>query len=64
MNKLLQYLSSIFGCFVTDNAANIKKMRDALAKAGDLNIIYHGCSAHILNLSAKDLELSNIKVKM
>lgn len=53
-----------FGCkigsFVTDNAANVKKMRDELMKDDDSMICY-GCSAHLLNLLAKDLEVDTIK---
>lgn len=52
--------------FVTDNAANMAKMREELAQidAVDNNmcdIITYGCSAHILNLLAHDLEVDSIK---
>lgn len=46
--------------FVTDNARNVKKMREELAKSDDFDIIYYGCSAHILNLLAKDVECPSI----
>lgn len=46
--------------FVTDNTGNVKKMREELAKSEDFDIIYYGCSAHILNLLAKDIEFPNI----
>lgn len=46
--------------FVTDNAANVKKMRDELTKSEKFDIIYYGCSAHILNLLAKDLQLPKV----
>lgn len=45
---------------VTDNAANITKMREELIKEKS-HLIAYGCSAHILNLLAKDLEVKNIK---
>lgn len=52
-----------FGCtvksFVTDNAANMSKMRKELGK-GD-NIITYGCSAHLLNLLSQDMQIKNIK---
>jgi len=50
--------------FVTDNAANMHKMRDQLAKSDELgmpDIITYGCSAHILNLLAHDIEIPGIK---
>lgn len=46
--------------FVTDNARNVKKMRKELAKSDDFDIIYYGCSAHILNILAKDVECPSI----
>lgn len=49
------------GSFVTDNAANVAKMRSELLKDDEYNLISYGCSAHILNLLAKDLEIGNIK---
>lgn len=44
--------------FVTDNAANVQKMREKLATDVDIDVIQYGCSAHILNLLAKDIENS------
>ncbi|XP_045105389.1 uncharacterized protein LOC123500868 [Portunus trituberculatus] len=41
------------GSFVTDNAANVAKMRSELLKDDEYNLISYGCSAHILNLLAK-----------
>lgn len=41
------------GSVVTDNPANMKKMRDEIGLDND-NLITYGCSAHILNLLAKD----------
>ncbi len=53
-----------FGCtvgsFVTDNAANMSKMRRELAKS-DLDIVTYGCSAHLLNLLAHDVEVKGVK---
>lgn len=46
--------------FVTDNAANVQKMRSELASEDEINIIEYGCSAHMLNLLAKDLELPTV----
>lgn len=54
-----------FGCsvrsFVTDNAANVAKMRENLEHREDVDVITYGCSAHLMNLLAKDLEIPNIK---
>ena len=54
-----------FGChirsFVTDNAANVARMRQDLELREDVDVITFGCSAHLLNLLAKDLEITNIK---
>ena len=54
-----------FGCSVrscvTDNAANVAKMREELEKREDIDVITYGCSAHLMNLLAKDLEIPNIK---
>lgn len=53
-----------FGCtvrsFVTDNAANMAKMRRMLEKK-DRSIIAYGCSAHLLNLLSQDMQVKNIK---
>lgn len=53
-----------YGCFVrsfvTDNAANMAKVRKELAKKDDTLIAY-GCSAHLLNLLAQDLEIKEVK---
>lgn len=57
-----------FGCIVnsvvTDNAANMSKMRRNLAmseKSQNKQIITYGCSAHMLNLLAHDIEAPGIK---
>lgn len=57
-----------FGCsvrsFVTDNASNMTKMRTQLSKVEDIgmpDVITYGCSAHILNLLAHDIEIRGIK---
>jgi len=57
-----------FGCIVssvvTDNAANMSKMRRNLAMSEKLQnkqIITYGCSAHMLNLLAHDIEAPGIK---
>lgn len=46
---------------VTDNAANVTKMRLLLQSRTDLNVITYGCSAHVLNLLANDFQYSSIK---
>jgi len=43
------------------NAANVARMRQDLQLREDVNVIAYGCSAYLLNLLAKDLEISNIK---
>ena len=41
---------------ITDNAANVTKMRHNLRKLeGHRNLMAYGCTAHILNLLAHDL---------
>lgn len=57
-----------FGCsvksFVTDNASNMTKMRNQLSECEDLDmpdIITYGCSAHILNLLGKDIDVPDLK---
>lgn len=57
-----------FGCsiksFVTDNASNMTKMRNQLSECEDLvmpDIITYGCSANILNLLAKDIDVPDLK---
>lgn len=57
-----------FGCFVksfvTDNASNMTKMRKQLSQREDLgmpDIITYGCSAHILNLLGKDIDMPGLK---
>jgi hypothetical protein len=43
------------GSFVTDNAANVEKMRKELTH--DVHVIQYGCSAHLLNLLAQDINV-------
>ena len=54
-----------FGCkvgsLVTDNAANMTKTRTQLADDSGSDIIIHGCSAHLLNLLAHDVEVKGLK---
>lgn len=47
--------------FVTDNAANMALMRKTLEEKTGSKVITYGCSAHILNLLCKDLQLQDIK---
>lgn len=48
------------GSIVTDNAANMRKMREELKK-DHKDIIAHGCSAHLMNLLAHDIEIKGVK---
>ena len=55
-----------FGCVVgsviTDNAAIMAKMRTQLSeRSGGQDVITHGCSAHLLNLLAHDVEIKGVK---
>ena len=43
---------------VTDNAANMAKMRRHLEENLSRDLLTYGCSAHLLNLSAKDVEIT------
>ena len=53
--------------FVTDNAANMRAMRKQLASAHEeendkcTRIIAYGCSAHLANLLAQDLDIPDVK---
>ena len=47
------------GSLVTDNAANVNAMRNKITQSS--NVVTYGCSAHILNLLAQDLEVPNVK---
>ncbi|XP_047986596.1 uncharacterized protein LOC125226609 [Leguminivora glycinivorella] len=55
--KAKQELGVTVRSFVTDSAANERLLRSHLEKTEDVDIIQYGCSAHILNLLAKDLEI-------
>lgn len=51
---------------VTDNASNMSKMRKEIAtseKVGKVDILIYGCSAHILNLLAQDIQIPAVAVK-
>jgi Protein of unknown function (DUF 659)/hAT family C-terminal dimerisation region len=65
-NEAIRKCKTDFGCkvrsFVTDNATNMAKMRSELAKLDDNpDIITYGCSSHILNLLAHDIEIPGVK---
>ena len=47
---------------VTDNAANVSKMRQKLETQDDVGVTEYGYSAHMLNLLAQDLAIPNIEV--
>ena len=48
---------------VTDNAANRAKMR-RVVKDNGLNVVSYKCSAQLLNLQARDIEVTGIKDNM
>ncbi|CAG9825826.1 unnamed protein product [Phaedon cochleariae] len=66
--KIIQDTEKKFKCFVrsvvTDNAANMARMRMQIQQKSvdivDVNVITYGCSAHILNLLAKDLNVEGV----
>ena len=49
---------------MTDNVANMLKMRNNLADDSESDIVSYGCSAHYLNLLAKDVEMSGVKERI
>ena len=50
------------GSFVTDNAANMAKMRNMLGYNDELSsVVTYGCGAHQMNLLSKDIEISGVK---
>jgi len=53
----IQKCEQTFSChlcsFVTDNAANVAKMRWELECQQDLDVVTYGCSAHLLNPLAR-----------
>jgi hypothetical protein len=62
--KKCESFGCIIGSVVTDNAANMNKMRLELATCEDISsqdILIYGCSAHILNLLAHDIEIPGLK---
>lgn len=63
--KIIQDTEKKFKCFirsvVTDNAANMARMRLQIQReSNDVNVITYGCSAHLLNLLAKDLNVEGV----
>ena len=49
------------GSVVTDNAANMAKMRRQLEENISGNLLTYGCSAHLLNLLAQDVQIPDVK---
>ena len=49
---------------VTDNAANVRKMRQNLETDESIDVVTYGCSAHQLNLLSGDLEVIGVKDKI
>ena len=64
-SDLISSCKSQYDCevksFVTDNAANMALMRKTLEENTDSKVITYGCSAHILNLLCKDLQIPDVK---
>lgn len=60
ISNIEQRYNCTVGSLVTDNAANMNKMREELGEIRP-EIIQYGCSAHQLNLLAKDLEITGIQ---
>lgn len=46
--------------FVTDNVGNVQKMSSGLELEKETKVIQYGCSAHVFNLLAKDLEIPSV----
>jgi len=66
--RSIQKCEKQFGCsvqsVVTDNAANVAKMREELQKRDDIDVITYGCSAHLMNLLAKIWRFQTLKCKL
>ena len=60
IKKVSQEFNVQVKSFVTDNAANMASMRRFLQEEG-LDVITYGCSAHIANLLAQDLDIPDVK---
>ena len=60
----MQKAKETFGCqvrsIVTDHAANVAKMRRILEEQNE-DLVTYGCSAHLLNLLAHDVEIPDVK---
>lgn len=56
-----QNLQCNVSSLVTDNAANVSKMRSLISENTDFNIIAYGCSAHVMNLLANDIKYPRVK---
>ena len=50
--------------FVSDNAANVQKMRKTLSEGDHEAIFMFGCSAHILNLLMKNFQVKKVLDKI
>ena len=70
VQNLIKKAEQDFGCrigsFVTDNAANVTKMRKLLEESSEPKhtILTYGCDAQLLDLQAHDLEIDNVKQHM
>lgn len=60
IKNLVEDFGCRVGCVVTDNAFYVSKIRKLLEES-KLNVMTSGCSAHILNMLAHDLEVPNVK---
>lgn len=63
IKKCLSDMQCSIRSVVTDNAANVNKMRDLLNKNDEFDLITYGCSAHVLNLLANDIAMAYPGVK-
>jgi len=64
IDKCKNEIGATVKSFVTDNAANVRKMRHNLESDESIDVVTYGCSAHQLNLLSGDLEVSGVKDKI
>ena len=64
IKKVKEKFNDCILIFVTDNANSMVNMKKSLeTKDKDcIDVMYYGCSAHILNLLAKDFDLVSEKI--
>ena len=54
-------MAALIGSVVTDNAANMTKMRRHLEENISRDVLTYGCSAQLLNLLAQEVQIPVIK---